>query len=204
MSVDKINFLNTFKNSSLNRKEKSDHIIGSNLKQNDTVASVNAAKALKSLKFGQQNDYTFLQKVNIPSLNLNGNLYMLKNGQKCFVAKKDGPCAIKTFFNVGSMNETSNIRGISHYIEHNLFNGTKELKAGEFFNRVNKLGASTNASTSFSTTDFYISSQLLKEKDLEDKLRLHSDMLQNPVFAPDMLDKERGERTVVIQSLSCV
>lgn len=127
--------------------------------------------------------------------------YMLANGQKVVILPKKGPTVVKTYVNVGSMNEPDNIRGVSHYIEHNLFNGTEKLKAGEFFNRVNNLGGSTNASTSFSTTDFYISSQLLKKGDLEEKIKLHSDMLQNPVFAPDMLEKERGP---VISEISMV
>ena len=119
MFVHKINFLNAFNILPISKKEDAEKN-NAGFPKNNVVASPMAANALKSLNFGQQNDYTFLQNINIPSLNLNGNLYVLKNGQKCFVAKKDGPSVIKTFFNVGSMNETSNIRGISHYIEHNL------------------------------------------------------------------------------------
>lgn len=144
--------------------------------------------------------YTYLGELNIFG-NLKAHAYKLANGQNVIILPKKGATVVKTYVNAGSMNEPENLRGISHYIEHNLFNGTKELKAGEFFSRVNNLGASTNASTSFSTTDFYISSQLLKKDDLETKLKLHSDMLQNPVFAPDMLDKERGP---VISEISMV
>ena len=133
--------------------------------------------------------------------NLTAETFKLANGQNVIILPKKGPTVVKTYVNAGSMNEPDHLRGISHYIEHNLFNGTNELKAGEFFNRVNNLGASTNASTSFSTTDFYISSQLLKKNDLEEKIKLHSDMLQNPIFAPDMLDKERGP---VISEISMV
>lgn len=133
--------------------------------------------------------------------NLTAQTYKLANGQNVIILPKKGPTVVKTYVNAGSMNEPDHLRGISHYIEHNLFNGTNNLKAGEFFNRVNSLGASTNASTSFSTTDFYISSQLLKKGDLEEKIKLHADMLQNPVFAPDMLDKERGP---VISEISMV
>lgn len=144
--------------------------------------------------------YKYLGELNILG-NLKAQTYRLANGQNVIILPKKGATVVKTYVNAGSMNEPERLRGISHYIEHNLFNGTKELKAGEFFSQVNKLGASTNASTSFSTTDFYISSQLLKKNDLEDKIKLHSDMLQNPVFAPDMLDKERGP---VISEISMV
>lgn len=144
--------------------------------------------------------YTNTGKIKILG-NLTAQTYKLANGQNVIILPKKGPTVVKTYVNTGSMNEPDHLRGISHYIEHNLFNGTNDLKAGEFFNRVNSLGASTNASTSFSTTDFYISSQLLKKGDLEEKIKLHSDMLQNPVFAPDMLDKERGP---VISEISMV
>lgn len=144
--------------------------------------------------------YTYTGELNILG-NLKAQTYKLANGQNVIILPKKGATVVKTYVNAGAMNEPEHLRGISHYIEHNLFNGTKELKAGEFFSKVNNLGASTNASTSFSTTDFYISSQLLKKNDLEDKIKLHSDMLQNPVFAPDMLDKERGP---VISEISMV
>ncbi len=145
-------------------------------------------------------EYKYSGQLNILG-DLTAQTYRLANGQKIIILPKKGPTVIKTYVNAGSMNEPDELRGISHYIEHNLFNGTNNLKAGEFFKRVNSLGASTNASTSFSTTDFYISSQLLKKGDLEEKIKLHSDMLQNPVFAPDMLDKERGP---VISEISMV
>lgn len=144
--------------------------------------------------------YTYTGELDILG-DLKAQTYKLANGQNIIILPKKGPTVVKTYVNAGSMNEPDNLRGISHYIEHNLFNGTNDLKAGEFFNRVNCLGASTNASTSFSTTDFYISSQLLKNGDLEEKIKLHSDMLQNPIFAPDMLDKERGP---VISEISMV
>lgn len=144
--------------------------------------------------------YTYTGELDILG-DLKAQTYKLANGQNIIILPKKGPTVVKTYVNAGSMNEPDNLRGISHYIEHNLFNGTNDLKAGEFFNRVNCLGASTNASTSFSTTDFYISSQLLKKGDLEEKIKLHSDMLQNPIFAPDMLDKERGP---VISEISMV
>ncbi len=144
--------------------------------------------------------YKKTNEINIHN-NLSAEIYKLSNGQKVIILPKKGPTIVKTYVNVGSMNEPDHLRGISHYIEHNLFNGTNDLKAGEFFARVSALGGATNASTSFATTDYYISSQLLKENDLEEKIKLHADMLQNPVFATDMLEKERGP---VISEISMV
>ena len=63
---------------------------------------------------------------------------------------------------------------------------------GDFFNQVNKMGASTNASTGFAETNYYISSNLLNESDLETKIKLHASMLESPLFAIEKLEKEKG------------
>ncbi|MCR4880524.1 MAG: insulinase family protein [bacterium] len=165
------------------------------------VCSPAAADAIKAQNLPAINNYTFLQDVNIPSLNLNGKLYVLPNGQKCLVARKDGPTVIKTFFKVGSMNEPDNLRGISHFIEHNLFNGSKNLLPTEFVTKINSRGASYNASTSFNTTDYYIQSPLHKKDDLEQFIKIHADMLVHPTFPADMIEKERGPVISEIQML---
>ena len=118
--------------------------------------------------------------------------YKLANGQKVVIVPQEGETVLKTYVNTGSMNEPDKIRGISHYIEHNLFNGSKGLEQGEFFKKVDKMGASTNASTGFAETNYYISSNLLNDGDLEQKIKLHASMLETPLFAIDKLEKEKG------------
>ena len=54
---------------------------------------------------------------------ITAHCYKLANGQRVVIVPKDGPTVIKTYINTGSFNEPDNLRGISHYIEHNLFNG---------------------------------------------------------------------------------
>lgn len=53
------------------------------------------------------------------------------------------------------------------------------------------MGANTNASTSFSVTDYYISSNLLDDQDLENKIKLQAGMIQSPKFLLEKLDKEK-------------
>lgn len=118
--------------------------------------------------------------------------YKLANGQRVVIVPQDGETVLRTYVNTGSMNEPDCIRGISHYIEHNLFNGSKGLEEGDFFKQVNKMGASTNASTGFAETNYYISSNLLDESDLENKIKLHSSMIESPLFAAEKLEKEKG------------
>ena len=135
--------------------------------------------------------YQKTEDLNLP-YGFKGHCYKLANGQRIVIVPQEGVTLVKTYVGTGSMNEPDKVRGISHYIEHNLFNGSEGLEAGEFFGTVNKMGAETNASTSFAVTDYFISSNLLKENDLEDKIRLHASMITSPKFAVEMLEKEKG------------
>lgn len=135
------------------------------------------------------------------SENTTAYLYKLENGQRVVIIPKKGPTVVKTYVNVGSMNEPDKMRGVSHFVEHNLFNGSEGLDAGEFFATVNKLGANTNASTGFAATDYYIESNLLKKNDLETEVKIHASMIETPKFAQNMLDKEKGPITSEINMI---
>lgn len=123
---------------------------------------------------------------------IKAHCYKLANGQKIVIVPKEGETVLRTYVNTGSMNEPDKLRGISHYIEHNLFNGSDGLEQGQFFKEVDKMGASTNASTGFAETNYYISSNLLGKNDLENKIKIHASMLETPHFALDKLEKEKG------------
>lgn len=123
---------------------------------------------------------------------LSAKVYKLANGQNVvIVPKSGGDTVVKTYVNTGSFNEPDNLRGISHYIEHNLFNGSEALGDKVFFDEVNKMGAGTNASTSFANTDYFISSSLTDDKQLEDEIELHAGMLTSPKFLTEKLEKEK-------------
>lgn len=144
--------------------------------------------------------YTYMGQENLPG-NTKAHLYKLENGQRVVIVPKKGPTVVKTYINVGSMNEPDRIRGMSHFVEHNLFNGSQGLEAGEFFATVNKLGATTNASTGFAATDYYIQSNLLKKNDLETEIKIHASMLETPKFAENMIEKEKGPVTSEINMI---
>ncbi|MBP3923916.1 insulinase family protein [bacterium] len=135
--------------------------------------------------------YTPMPDLKLPN-DLTAKCYKLANGQKVVILPKKGTTTIRTYVNTGSMNEPDNMRGISHYIEHNLFNGSEGLNAGEFFQKVHEMGGNTNASTGFDQTNYYISSNLLNGSDLEQMVKLHASMLETPKFTPDTLEKEKG------------
>lgn len=135
--------------------------------------------------------YSKMGEANLP-YGLKAYFYKLSNGQRVVILPKEGETVLKTYVNTGSMNENDNIRGISHYIEHNLFNGSEGLEAGEFFRTTDQMGANTNASTGLAETNYFISSHLLNDGDLEKKIKIHASMLETPRFASEMLEKEKG------------
>jgi len=131
----------------------------------------------------------------------NAQIYELANGQKLVVLTKKGPTTINTFVKVGSINETDNIRGISHFIEHNLFNGSSELQPDQFVGDVKKMGGVYNASTGFASTNYFISSPIHTKSDFDKMLKIHANMLETPTFTPETLEKEKGIVSSEIQML---
>lgn len=171
-----------------------------------TRIDTKASETLKAQVLSQAPiPYTYVRDINLPFSN-KAKLYRLANGQKVAILGKKGPTVLETYYNVGSMNENDNVRGISHFNEHMAFNGSNGpkggLKAGDFFRIVNQLGAMTNASTGFSQTNYYITSQLLgKGNDFDTSAYLQSEQLQYPDHAQDMIEKEKGP---VTQEISMV
>lgn len=135
--------------------------------------------------------YSKIGEIKIPGLKDKACVFKLANGQKVIIAPKQGPTMVKTAYNVGSMNETDDIRGISHFIEHNLFNGSKDLAPRQYDKYVSALGGSTNANTSYAVTNYFLILQLLNQNSLEEAIRLNSQQTQFPTFPANQLEKEK-------------
>ena len=136
--------------------------------------------------------YTKINEFTLPGTDTKVQMYKLANGQTVVLAPKKGQSRISTYVKCGGMNEPENLSGISHYIEHNLFNGSKNIGPKEFFAQTSKMGCYTNAYTSSSNTCYYISSHLFDSDDMQKIVELHADMVQYPKFEQSMLDKEKG------------
>ena len=63
--------------------------------------------------------------------------------------------AVGFFVKTGSRDETPNINGVSHFLEHMLFKGTQSLSAIEVNEAFDRIGAKFNAFTSEENTVFY-------------------------------------------------
>lgn len=125
--------------------------------------------------------------------------YKLANGHRISIIPMDGsPAMVKNYVNVGSMNETDDIKGISHFLEHMAFNGTTgengyiKLNTGDSFKKIDKLGGWTNASTNYALTDYVNSTPMLEEKDLEEQIKIIAGMTEDLALTPEMIEKEKG------------
>lgn len=184
-----------FKGNVIQTSPKSDTNTAPSNDEANTGIAVNSNPIASELNVKTPISYKKIAELKISGTEDKAQLYKLANGQKIVILSKKGPAVVRTYFNVGSMNEPDNLRGISHYIEHNLFNGSKNLAPGEFFQQISKLGAYTNAMTGYNQTSYFVQSNLLEDNYLEDIVKLHADQVQNPTFAQEQLTKEKGPVT---------
>jgi predicted Zn-dependent peptidase len=99
------------------------------------------------------------------------------------------------WFNVGTRDENLKNNGISHFIEHMLFKGTKKRSARRISDEIESYGGYLNAFTSKEHTCYY--SRGLT-KNLNRTFNILSDMIQNPLFRESHIKREAG---VIIDEL---
>jgi len=124
--------------------------------------------------------------------------YKLKNGMKILNYNIDSFTSVyvAVIIKVGSRNETEKVAGLSHFLEHILFKGTKKYpKPFDLVRTVDKLGAVYNAYTSYDHTCYYIN---VANTYLENALLIFKEMMFKSLFNDDEIKKERN---VVIEEL---
>jgi predicted Zn-dependent peptidase len=89
---------------------------------------------------------------------------------------------------VGSRYEPHDKNGISHFLEHMFFKGTRKRSAKDIALEIDSLGGELNAFTSRETTTFYI--KVLDEY-IEKGLELLSDIFLNSTFPEEDIEKEK-------------
>jgi predicted Zn-dependent peptidase len=97
--------------------------------------------------------------------------------------------------NAGGRNETRPVMGVSHMLEHMAFKGTATRSARDLAEEIEAVGGYLNAYTGREQTAFH--ARVLAD-DVPLGVDLLSDILINPAFAADELERERG---VVLQEI---
>ncbi len=112
------------------------------------------------------------------------------------VEDKNSPLiSIDIWCKAGISFESSGKEGIAHFLEHMIFKGSNKLKPGEFDYKIESLCGSSNASTGYDDTHYYV---LIPPDNFEESLSL----LTNIVFNPEINKSEfETEKSVVIEEI---
>ncbi|HIH11833.1 TPA: insulinase family protein [Candidatus Woesearchaeota archaeon] len=115
---------------------------------------------------------------------------VLPNGITVVYQHKPGNSAVvEVLVKVGSNHESPSERGISHFLEHILFEGTKTRPTNrDISNEIERIGGDFNAYTTSERTCFYV--QVLR-KHFPKAVEILADIFENSFFAEKSIEKEK-------------
>jgi len=124
--------------------------------------------------------------------------YKNKNGVKLIYKKfpEFHSLAVGVFIKTGSRYENPEFAGISHFIEHLLFKGTKNRSCNEIKEAIEGVGGSFNGFTATEGTCYWIK---ILDKYIELSFDVLSDMIKNPLLKEEDIEKERN---VIIEEIN--
>lgn len=115
--------------------------------------------------------------------------FELKNGLQIYVLPEHrAPVLVNSiWYRVGSGYEQDGYTGLSHLLEHLMFQGTRLHPQGEFSKLIAALGGQDNA---YTTSDYTVYFQLIGRQHLEKCFELEADRMQHVMFTPELFKKE--------------
>ena len=115
----------------------------------------------------------------------------LKCGVRVVMDKVDyiQSAAVGFWFRTGSINETEEYAGISHFIEHMMFKGTNSRNPKQIAEDIDKLGGQINAFTSKELTCYYVKSI---SEHLFETMDVLVDMITDSTFTEEEMNRERN------------
>ncbi|MDR1195343.1 MAG: insulinase family protein [Endomicrobium sp.] len=103
--------------------------------------------------------------------------------------------SVAVYVRTGAVNEKPHQAGLSHFLEHLMFKGSKNYPGDALSRRVENMGGYINAATSSEYTMYYVDVQ---RDGVEDAVKMLADTMQNPLFPEDEVNRERK---VVIEEI---
>src|ERR1700736_587427 len=97
--------------------------------------------------------------------------------------------SIGIWLETGSRDETPQVNGISHFIEHMVFKGTKHRTAEEIARQVDSIGGNMDAFTSKECICFNVK---VLDENVPVALELLTDLVLHPTFTAEDIARERG------------
>lgn len=111
-------------------------------------------------------------------------------------ATPPGEASIRLRIDAGSLHEREDQRGLAHFLEHMVLNGTRNVPEGDFVKRLERaglrLGADTNAVTTFNETVFKLDLPKADDATLGEALFLLREVADEATLDPKAIDRERG------------
>jgi zinc protease len=95
----------------------------------------------------------------------------------------------------GVVYEPPELSGVTHMLEHMLFNGTGKRTQKQLYDEVDLLGAYNNAFTRETYTGYLF---VVPKEGMAESLDIQSDMILHSILPPEKLDKEKG---IVIEEI---
>lgn len=122
---------------------------------------------------------------------LDATVETLGNGLKVILVEDHSVPVVSrwTFYRVGARNERPGITGISHFIEHMMFNGAEKYGPKEFDRILESSGGYSNAYTSEDLTAYY---EDAASTNLELCIDLDSDRMRSLALKPEIVETELG------------
>lgn len=116
--------------------------------------------------------------------------YDLDNGLHVILHQDNSAPVVTTavMYHVGSKDEDPQKTGFAHFFEHLLFEGTKNIKRGEWDQIVSSNGGSGNANTFLDRTYYY---ETFPSNSLETGLWLESERLLHPIIGQVGVDTQK-------------
>ena len=98
----------------------------------------------------------FILTATLCAKSLNPTTFVLKNGLQVVLAQnKMAPVvSVGVLYNVGTADDPATEVGLSHFLEHMMFKGTKKFKGNAYAENIKRLGGSHNAYTSYDLTHY--------------------------------------------------
>ncbi len=103
---------------------------------------------------------------------------------------------VNTVVKVGSAYETFATSGMSHMLEHLLFNGTKSRTQKQLYDDTDRIGGYNNANTSEYFTNYMM---VTPADNIVTGMEIQADMLFNSILPEDKFQKEKG---IVLEEIS--
>lgn len=118
----------------------------------------------------------------------NAKHFTLENGLQIIMIKQISQAvAVGVLYRVGTADDPEGLTGISHFLEHMMFRGTKTYPSDVFKNKIASMGGYVNAFTSFDIT-FYETRVPLPA--LEEILHMEADRMVNLEYNQSDIDAE--------------